>query len=168
MSWRTTRATSHGGGDPTHVAVIDLGSNSWRLVVYSYAPAGEVLWWKRTDELYEAVRIGEGMAATGALTERAMARGLETLGIFARFCRASGLVSHEVHAFATSAIRDAHNRDEFLRRVRETTGYEVEVLSSESEAHYGYVAVVNSSTLENGWSTGSRPKPNPSRSARCG
>jgi exopolyphosphatase/guanosine-5'-triphosphate,3'-diphosphate pyrophosphatase len=150
MSWRTTRATSQGGNEPTHVAVIDLGSNSWRLVVYSYAPDGAGSWWKRTDELYEAVRIGEGMTATGALTEEAMERGLETLGIFARFCRASGLVGHEVHAFATSAIRDATNRDEFLRRVRAGTGYEVEVLSETSEAHYGYVAVVNSTTLENG------------------
>jgi exopolyphosphatase/guanosine-5'-triphosphate,3'-diphosphate pyrophosphatase len=150
MSWRTTRATSQGGTEPTHVAVIDLGSNSWRLVVYTYAPDGPGRWWKRTDELYEAVRIGEGMNATSALTEDAMQRGLETLGIFARFCRASGLAAHEIHAFATSAIRDATNRDELLRRISEATGYEVEVLSTESEAHYGYVAVVNSTTLEDG------------------
>ncbi len=150
MSWRTTRATSLAGLSPQHVAVIDLGSNSWRLVVYSYEPDAPGQWWKRTDELYEAVRIGEGMVATGALTEVAMARGLETLGIFERFCRAGGLAAHEVHAFATSAIRDASNRAEFLRRVREVTGYEVEVLSTVQEAHYGYVAAVNTTTLSDG------------------
>jgi exopolyphosphatase/guanosine-5'-triphosphate,3'-diphosphate pyrophosphatase len=130
--------------------VIDLGSNSWRLVVYSYDADQPTQWWKRTDELYESVRIGEGMAATGALSERAMARGLETLAIFARFCKGSGLGEDEVHAFATSAIRDASNRDEFLQRVRDITGYGVEVLSTEQEAHYGYVAAVNSSTLTDG------------------
>jgi exopolyphosphatase/guanosine-5'-triphosphate,3'-diphosphate pyrophosphatase len=150
MSWRTTRAMSLAGLSPQHVAVIDLGSNSWRLVVYSYEPDAPGQWWKQTDELYEAVRIGEGMSATGALTESAMERGLETIGIFARFCRAGGLAAHEVHAFATSAIRDATNRDEFLRRVREATGYDVEVLSTQEEAHYGYVAAVNTTTISDG------------------
>ncbi len=68
------------------MAVVDLGSNSWRLVVFTYAP-GE--WWKRTDELYETVRIGAGLGATGELSEEAMQRGLETLGVFERFCRAN-------------------------------------------------------------------------------
>ncbi len=150
MSWRTTRAASQGGVAPRHVAVIDLGSNSWRLVVYSYDGQEPTRWWKRTDELYESVRIGEGMEATGALGENAIARGLETLAIFERFCHASGLGVHDVHAFATSAIRDATNRDDFLRRVREATGYSVEVLSTEAEAHYGYVAAVNSTTISDG------------------
>jgi exopolyphosphatase/guanosine-5'-triphosphate,3'-diphosphate pyrophosphatase len=145
MSWRTTRAAGR-GERPRHVGVIDLGSNSWRLVVYSYG-AG---WWKRTDELYEAVRIGEGIAATGALGEAAMDRGLETLRVFERFCHASGLDDEDVHVFATSAIRDASNRDVYLGRIRATTGYEVELLSAEQEAHYGYVAAVNSTTLTDG------------------
>jgi exopolyphosphatase/guanosine-5'-triphosphate,3'-diphosphate pyrophosphatase len=150
MSWRTTRATALAGRAPRHVAVVDLGSNSWRLVVYSYDAEPPTQWWKRTDELYESVRIGEGMAASGALSEPAMARGLETLGIFARFCLASGLGTEDVHVFATSAIRDASNRDAFLRQVRDASGYEVEVLSTDAEAHYGYVAALNSTTLTDG------------------
>ena len=58
------------------MAVIDLGSNSWRLVVFSYAPGG---WWKLTDELYETVRIGEGLGPPGKLSDEAMDRGIETL-----------------------------------------------------------------------------------------
>jgi exopolyphosphatase / guanosine-5'-triphosphate,3'-diphosphate pyrophosphatase len=150
MSWRTTRAAAQSGLAPRHVAVIDLGSNSWRLVVFSYESDPPAQWWKRTDELYEAVRIGEGLGATGALTEAAMARGLETLAIFARFCRGSGLAPEDVHVFATSAIRDATNREEFLQRVHNETGYEVEVLSTRDEAHYGYVAAINSTTLTDG------------------
>jgi exopolyphosphatase / guanosine-5'-triphosphate,3'-diphosphate pyrophosphatase len=150
VSWRSTRAAARTGEPPQKVAVIDLGSNSWRLVVYTYDASSPTPWWKPSDELYEAVRIGEGLGKTGALTEEAMARGLETLDIFARFCRASGLDRSDVHTFATSAIRDASNRDEFLQRVRDRIGYEVEVLSGEDEAHYGYVAAINSSTLTDG------------------
>ena len=54
--------------------MIDLGSNSFRLVVFM---AGEG-WWKRTDEIYEAVRIGEGLAATGKLGKQPMERALAT------------------------------------------------------------------------------------------
>ncbi len=149
MSWRTTRAAGQAGSEPRHVAVVDLGSNSWRLVIYTYGSDPQD-WWKQTDELYESVRIGSGIEATGALGDAAMTRGLETLGIFARFCHANGLSDEDVHVFATSAIRDASNRDAFLERVRETSGYEVEVLSTAAEAHYGYVAAINSTTLEDG------------------
>ncbi len=69
------------------LAVIDLGSNSFRLVVFQ-AGAG---WWKRTDEIYEPVRIGEGLMATGRLGEQPMHRALATLDVFAHFCRAAGL-----------------------------------------------------------------------------
>ena len=129
------------------MAIIDLGSNSWRLVVFSYAP-GE--WWKRTDELYETVRIGAGLGATGRLGDEAIARGLETLSVFQRFCVASGLGREDVHAVATSAIRDASNGEEFLRTARDASGIEIEVLSAEDEARYGYVAAVNTSTLTDG------------------
>jgi exopolyphosphatase/guanosine-5'-triphosphate,3'-diphosphate pyrophosphatase len=153
VSWRTTRATDRAGaraGGTSQVAVIDLGSNSWRLVVFSYDPDPPTRWWKRTDELYETVRIGAGMAAGGALTEAAMTRGLETLVVFERFCRASGLRAQDVHPIATSAIRDATNREEFLTRARDATGLSIEVLSEQDEARYGYVAAVNTTTLSDG------------------
>jgi exopolyphosphatase/guanosine-5'-triphosphate,3'-diphosphate pyrophosphatase len=154
MSWRSTRAAGAAGQRPSQTAVVDLGSNSWRLVIYTYGTEAAGTWWKRTDELYEAVRIGAGLEARAdgppRLTEQAMARGLETLTVFERFCRANGLADEDVHVFATSAIRDAANSQEFRDRVSAQTGYEVELLSAEQEAHYGYVAAVNSTTLEDG------------------
>jgi len=150
MSWRSTRAAAHGGQTPRQIAVVDLGSNSWRLVVYSYQPDPPDQWWKETDELYETVRIGEGMGTSGALSEAAMDRGLETLTVFDRFCRAAGLSADDVHVIATSAIRDASNQRQYLERLRAATGYEVEVLSAREEAHYGYVAAVNTTTLTDG------------------
>src|SRR3954454_9229834 len=47
----------------SRLAVIDCGSNSFRLVVFTFTDT----WWKRTDEIYEAVRVGEGLEATGEL-----------------------------------------------------------------------------------------------------
>jgi exopolyphosphatase/guanosine-5'-triphosphate,3'-diphosphate pyrophosphatase len=128
------------------LAVIDLGSNSFRLVVFMAADG----WWKRTDEIYEPVRIGEGLAATGKLGKQPIARALATLDVFAHFCRAAGLQNGSVDAVATSAIRDAENAEDFLARARERTEMPIRVLSREEEARYGYLAAVNSTTLTDG------------------
>jgi exopolyphosphatase/guanosine-5'-triphosphate,3'-diphosphate pyrophosphatase len=128
---------------PRSLAVIDLGSNSFRLVVFSYDG-----WWRRTDEIHETVRIGEGLDASGELAPEPMERALQTLEMYAHFCRATGV--KDVRPVATSAIRDAANREDFLRTARERTGLDIEVLSPEQEAWYGYVAAVNSTTLSDG------------------
>ena len=80
-------------------AIVDLGSNSFRLVVFTWTDA----WWKRTDEIFEPVRIGEGLDDTGALQPKPMERALETIELFAHFCRATGIT--DVRSAATSAIR---------------------------------------------------------------
>ena len=123
------------------LAVVDLGSNTFRLVVFTWRP-GE--WFKRTDEIYDGVRIGEGADATGALQRKPMKRALDTIAMYAHFCRAAGI--EDVRAVATSAIREAANRDDFLARAE----LDVQVLSREEEARYGYLAAVNSTTLTDG------------------
>jgi exopolyphosphatase/guanosine-5'-triphosphate,3'-diphosphate pyrophosphatase len=127
-------------------AVIDLGSNSFRLVVFTAADG----WWKRTDEIYLAVRVGEGLDATGELGAEPMQRALEAADVFAHFCAATGIDEVDVRPVATSAIRDASNQAELLRRVLAETGLHVRVLSREEEAYYGYLAAVNSTTLADG------------------
>lgn len=121
-------------------AVADLGSNSFRLVVFS-ADDG---WWKRTDEIYESVRIGAGLAETGELSDERMQRGWRVAEVFDHFCRATGV--DEVVAVATSAIRDARNGAGFAERA----ALAVRILSREEEARYGYLAAVNSTTLDHG------------------
>ena len=136
--------------EPAKLAVIDLGSNSFRLVVFSYAEPDETgrAWWRRTDEIHEAVRIGAGQEEDGTLRHEPMERALETLELYAHFCRATGV--EDVQPVATSAIRDAANQREFLDAARERTGLEVRVLTREEEARYGYLAAVNSTTLADG------------------
>lgn len=131
----------------TSLAVIDLGSNSFRLVVFTTLPE---VWWRRTDEIHEAVRIGAGLAESGRLGRKRMARALHTLDTYAHFCRARGLEAEQVRPVATSAIRDASNRQEFLDAARDQTGLEVRVLEAEEEARYGYLAAINSTSLDSG------------------
>ncbi len=128
------------------VAVIDLGSNSFRMVVFKASGAD----WEREDELSAAVRIGEGLAASGRLSEEAIARALRTLDEFTELCARHGLDEGSVDAVATSAIRDAENGGAFLEQVRLRTGLDARILSREQEARYGYLAAVHSTTLTDG------------------
>src|ERR1700712_2663141 len=130
------------------LAVIDLGSNSFRLVVFTWGEHGGHSWWRRTDEIHEAVRVGAGLDAAGDLQPEPMERALETIELFAHFCRATGI--EDIRPVATSAIRDATNQKDFLRQARKRSGLEIEVLSPEEEARYGYLAAVNSTTLADG------------------
>src|SRR3954452_22260125 len=128
-------------------AVIDMGSNSFRLVVFGYEPGQ---YWQHVDEIREAVRVGEGMGDEQLLKPDRVERAGGTAGVVASFCRASGI--DDVTAVATSAIRDARNGPELLARVREETGLDARVLSEAEEARYGYLAIANTTTLADGYS----------------
>ena len=129
------------------VAVIDMGSNSWRLVVYGYRPGTP--WWSLVDEIREAVRVGAGMGEERLLQPDRVDRAVHTAAVFDGFCRASGI--ERVDAVATSAIRDARNGGELLERVRDRTKLDPRVISGREEAHYGFLAIVNSTTLSDGF-----------------
>ena len=135
------------------LAVVDLGSNSFRLVVFGvHAAAPDSLgsWWKRIDEIYEPVRIGAGVDESGALGEAGIARAIAAIEVFSHFCRAAGLSGDEIDAVATSAIREATNSEHFLELARRAAGMEIRVLSREEEARAGYLAAVNSTDLRDG------------------
>jgi exopolyphosphatase / guanosine-5'-triphosphate,3'-diphosphate pyrophosphatase len=130
------------------VAVVDMGSNSWRLVVYGYEPGTP--WWSLVDEIREAVRISAGMRQRGdALRPERVELALHTAAVFSAFCRASGI--DRIEAVATSAIRDAANGPELLDRIREQTGLSARVISGSEEAYLGWLAIANSTTIEDGF-----------------
>src|SRR4029453_17086282 len=96
------------------VAVADLGSNSWRLVVFGYEP--DTPWWSLVDEIREAVRIGAGMGEQSGdgrvLRPDRVELALHTSAVFSAFCSATG-VDH-IDALATRAIRHAEHGGEIL------------------------------------------------------
>jgi exopolyphosphatase/guanosine-5'-triphosphate,3'-diphosphate pyrophosphatase len=128
------------------MAVIDMGSNSFRLVVFAYEEGG---WWSLVDEIREPTRVSAGMGDTGRLQPEPMERAVQTATVFANFLAASGV--EQVDAVATSAIRDAVNRDELLGEIHDRTGLEVRTISGAEEAWYGYLAIANSTTVTDGF-----------------
>jgi exopolyphosphatase/guanosine-5'-triphosphate,3'-diphosphate pyrophosphatase len=132
---------------PLRSVVIDMGSNSFRLVAYDYVPER---WWRRSDEIYDGVRIGAGLLAHGTLAPERMGRALEVMDVYAHFCLASGIPLSEVTPVATSAIREAANGADFVASVKALTKLQVRILSADEEAYYTYLAAVNSTTLSEG------------------
>lgn len=132
--------------DVERVAVIDMGSNSFRLVVFQYEPGS---WWALADEIREATRVSAGMGDESVLQPEPVDRAIHTAAVFASFLEAQGV--ERVDAVATSAIRDAANRDELLAAIRDRCGLEVRVISGAEEAWYGYLAIANSTTLQDGF-----------------
>jgi exopolyphosphatase/guanosine-5'-triphosphate,3'-diphosphate pyrophosphatase len=135
------------------VAVIDMGSNSWRLVVFGYEP--DTPWWSLVDEIREAVRIGAGMGTASdngdsrELRPDRVELALHTAAVYSAFCRATGV--DQIEALATSAIRDAANGEELLADIERSTGLNARVISGEEEARYGWLAIANSTTIEDGF-----------------
>jgi len=127
------------------IGIVDLGSGTSRLVVFAYEPGKH---FRLVDEIREPVRLGEGLGREGRLSPAAMERALSALRLYADFARATELDRLEV--IATSALRDAQNAPEFLRRIGEI-GLPVRVLSGAEEAQYGVLAVANSFPLEEAW-----------------
>lgn len=127
------------------VSLVDLGSNSARLVVYEFE-RGRGFW--LVDEIREVVRLGSGVARTGELAPDAIERALVALRTFGDYARATELPSLRI--MATSAVRGAANREDFLAAVR-ATGLEIEVLSGEEEAAQGVIATANTMELADAW-----------------
>jgi exopolyphosphatase/guanosine-5'-triphosphate,3'-diphosphate pyrophosphatase len=127
------------------LGVADLGSNTARLVVFAYEPGR---WFRITDGVREAVRLGAGLAASGRLTRGALTRALAAVELFSDYAGATGLDRLEL--LGTSALRDAENRDDFVAAVARL-GHEVRVLSGEEEAALGVLAVANGFAFEDAW-----------------
>src|SRR4051794_11383241 len=126
------------------VAIIDLGSNTARVVVMSATPGYS---YRLEDEIREVVRLRKGMTDEG-LAEDAMRRGFATLRLFKRFC--DGVGADPILATATSAVRDAANGPQFVDRVRSELGLELRVLDGEREAYYGTIGALNDVALSDG------------------
>ncbi len=127
------------------VGIVDMGSGTARLVVYDFEPSG---WFRLIDEIRESVRLGEGFASSGHLSESAIERGLDALKLYSDYAKATKL--NRLTVIATSAVREAANRKAFLDKL-EGLDLEFMVLSGEEEARYGALAIANSFTYTNAW-----------------
>jgi exopolyphosphatase/guanosine-5'-triphosphate,3'-diphosphate pyrophosphatase len=121
----------------TRVAAIDCGTNSIRLLV------ADVVDGALTDLTREmrVVRLGQGVDRTGQFAEEALERTFAALDDYAETCRE--LAVERIRFVATSATRDASNREAFLAGVRERIGVTPEVISGHEEASLSFRGVVS-------------------------
>ncbi|MEM9291160.1 MAG: Ppx/GppA phosphatase family protein [Acidobacteriota bacterium] len=130
---------------PQRLGIVDLGSNTARLVVFVFEPGR---WFRIEDQIREPVRLAEGFASTGRLSDEAIERSVSALHLFADYASATGLGTLQV--VGTSALRDASNRHQLLDRIA-ALDLELRVLSGEEEARFGVRSVANSLAVEEGW-----------------
>ena len=127
------------------LGIIDLGSNSARLVIVNLFQEG---YFMVEDEIKESVRLGQDMDRDGFLKPQRVAETIKTLKMFKRLCEASR-VEHIIPV-ATAAVRHAKNQRSFLDEIQATCGLRVRVLSEEEEATLVYRGVINSMDVPKG------------------
>jgi exopolyphosphatase / guanosine-5'-triphosphate,3'-diphosphate pyrophosphatase len=135
MSRATAKTPTTETNWPDHLAAIDMGSNSFRLEIAQLKQGR----YRRVDYLKETVRLGAGLDNEGLLTEEATQRGLACLARFAD--RLKGYSAGQLRAVATQTLREARNRDAFLRRAEPVLGHTIEVISGREEARLIFAGV---------------------------
>jgi exopolyphosphatase/guanosine-5'-triphosphate,3'-diphosphate pyrophosphatase len=134
-----------GNDSPTTVAVIDIGSNTGRVVVYRYQAGGHL---QLMAGSRASLRLVRDLDETGRLGDEAMERAWECLQDFRAIARGAGAT--RILVVATAAVRDAENGPAFIERIRKQLGFEVRILSGEEEARLGFLGAVGGLPVEHG------------------
>ncbi len=129
---------------PDLYAALDLGTNNCRLLIATPTKPGQ---FRVVDAFSRIVRLGEGLIASGRLSDLAMDRAVEALKVCAEKLRSRQV--RKARLIATEACRSAANGEEFLARVKAETGLDLEIVDRETEARLavsGCGPLVNSQT----------------------
>ncbi|MFF1277266.1 exopolyphosphatase [Streptomyces marokkonensis] len=126
----------------TRVAAIDCGTNSIRLLVADADPVtGELT---DRDRRMTIVRLGQGVDRTGRLAPEALERTFAACRAYAEIIKEHG--AEHLRFVATSASRDAENRDAFVRGVLDILGVEPEVITGDQEAEFSFTGATRELT----------------------
>lgn len=120
-------------------AIIDIGSNTIRLVLYQYDNEEGL---RELGNIKTVARLRTYLQPSGDMSEEGISLLTETLCTFKAMLDDFEIV--DVKAAATAAIRQATNREQIIALMKERTGIQIELLSEEEEAYFGYVAVAHS------------------------
>ncbi|MBQ0140945.1 MAG: exopolyphosphatase [Kurthia sp.] len=123
------------------LAIIDIGSNTIRLVIYQYSQISGL---KELENIKAVARLRNQINEEGILQEQGIAVLEKLLNSFQEMLSDYGVT--RVRAVATASIRQAKNGEEIIQRMLNNTGIEIELLSEEQEAYYGYFAVAHTTS----------------------
>lgn len=129
---------------PELLAAIDMGSNSFHMVVARLVH-GEI---RTLEKMGEKVQLGAGLDAYNRLTEDAQLRALACLSRFAQ--RLQGMPAEAVQIVGTNALRVARNAQEFMSRAEQVLGYPVEIIAGREEARLIYLGVSHTLSDDSG------------------
>jgi len=130
-----------------YIGIIDLGSNTVRLAVYYRDELGVMY---EFDNIKRVLRLISHVQQDGTLDADGFRITLDCLRQFKELCDAREV--SEIIGVATAGVRQAVNGQQLLEAIERETGIRVRLLSGEEEAYYGYLAVVNSMSLRDGYS----------------
>lgn len=125
-----------GAGRETRSAVIDIGSNSVRLVVYAGTGRAPTPLFNEKS----MCGLGRGLSESGRLNDEGVRSAGDALRRFAAVVRMMGV--HDLQVVATAACRDAANGPEFVAAIERETGFDIRILEGEEEAHYSALGVL--------------------------
>jgi exopolyphosphatase/guanosine-5'-triphosphate,3'-diphosphate pyrophosphatase len=126
-----------GKGEEPHYAIVDIGSNSVRMVVYDQLARAPLPRYVEKS----LCRLGDGLAQTGAISAEGFRRTVEALRRFRAIADAMGVARIDVTA--TEAIRRASNGADLAEAIRKATGLAVRILEGVEEARYSALGVIS-------------------------
>ena len=124
-------------------AIIDIGSNSIKFFVGELAEDKTI---KTVLDTNDIARLGEGLDATGLISDEAMARNVASVAAFA--AKAKELGADQIVSVGTMALRKAWNSDIFVKKVKEACGVDVNIIPGEEEARLSYLAILSGLPLD--------------------
>jgi exopolyphosphatase / guanosine-5'-triphosphate,3'-diphosphate pyrophosphatase len=134
-----------GGELVTRVAAIDCGTNSIRLLIAEPNGSGGL---RDLDRRLEIVRLGQGVDASGEFRADALQRTFAVVDQYAELIKKADVPVANVHFVATSAARDARNRDSFFAGIKQRLGVLPDVISGATEAQLSFVGALSRITPE--------------------
>lgn len=127
------------------IAIIDIGTNSIKLFVGERQEDGTI---KTILDKNDIAQLGEGLRETGLINPEALERNAQSVAAFAK--EATEIGAEKIVSVGTMALRTAKNSVDFVARVKELCGVEVQIIPGEEEARLSYLAVLSGLPLEEG------------------
>lgn len=115
-------------------AAIDIGSNTFRLLIAEPSQLNSGTPWKTIHYSYSITRLGEGLHHSGRLSETGMGRAINVLREFSSLLQRFKVPASHTLAAATAAVREAENGHQFKNRVKAETGLDITIFAPEQEA----------------------------------
>ncbi len=134
---RSGRRPRNRGAMPATFAALDLGTNNCRLLIAR--EQGDSF--RIIDSYSKIVRLGQGLAATGALSQASMDAAVDAIGVCARKMKSKKV--KKWRCIATEACRRASNGEAFIQRVKQETGISLEIISARVEARLAVMGCIN-------------------------